>query len=111
MDRTLFALQRLTAMLMAPFVLVHLGLILYAVRGGLTASEILGRTQGNWIWILFYLGFVACVAIHAPIGVRSVLIEWCHASRRAANGISLAFALVVLALGVRAVISVGGLAS
>ncbi|MNK10763.1 Succinate dehydrogenase/Fumarate reductase transmembrane subunit [compost metagenome] len=111
MDRTLFALQRLTAMLMAPFVLVHLGLILYAVRGGLTASDILGRTQGNWMWILFYMAFVACVAIHAPIGVRNILIEWCRASRRAANGISLVFALVVLVLGVRAVIAVGGLAS
>ncbi|KRC83257.1 Succinate dehydrogenase/Fumarate reductase transmembrane subunit [compost metagenome] len=111
MDRTLFALQRLTAMFMAPFVLVHLGLILYAVRGGLTASDILGRTQGNWMWILFYMAFVACVAIHAPIGVRNILIEWCRASRRAANGISLVFALVVLVLGVRAVIAVGGLAS
>lgn len=111
MDRTLFALQRLTAMFMAPFVLVHLGLILYAVRGGLTASEILGRTQGNWVWILFYLIFVACVAIHAPIGVRNVLIEWGGVSRPAASGVSLVFALLVLVLGVRAVIAVGGLGS
>lgn len=111
MDRILFALQRLTAMFMAPFVLVHLGLILYAVRGGLTASDILGRTQGNWLWILFYAAFVACVAIHAPIGVRSILIEWCRTSRRAANAISLGFALLVLVLGLRAVIAVGGLAS
>lgn len=111
MDRTLFVLQRLTAMFMAPFVLVHLGLILYAVRGGLTATEILGRTQGSWMWILFYMAFVACVAIHAPIGVRNILIEWCRARRGVANGVSLAFAAMVLVLGARAVIAVGGLAS
>ena len=44
----LFTLQRLSALAMAPFVLVHLGVILVAVRGGLTTAEILSRTQGSW---------------------------------------------------------------
>ena len=47
MERRLFLLQRLTAMALAPLVLVHLGLVLVAIRGGLTAGEILARTQGS----------------------------------------------------------------
>ncbi|MBB3011359.1 MULTISPECIES: hypothetical protein [Cupriavidus] len=64
MEQRLFALQRLSAMVMAPFVLVHLGVILYAVRGGLTAAEILSRTQGSLLWIPFYSLFVISVAVH-----------------------------------------------
>ena len=51
MTHYLFVLQRLTALIMAPLVLVHLGLIVYAVRDGLTAAEILARTQGHWGWM------------------------------------------------------------
>lgn len=108
MEARLFVLQRLTAMIMAPFVLVHLGLILYAVRGGLTAAEILSRTQGNWFWIAFYSLFVISAAIHAPIGLRKILIEWGRIERRAATGICMAFAIFLLWLGMRAVIAVGG---
>ena len=32
--------QRLSALIMAPLVLTHLGLMIYAVRGGLSAAEI-----------------------------------------------------------------------
>lgn len=111
MEQTLFALQRLTALVMAPFVLVHLGLIVYAVRGGLTAAEILSRTQGSWGWIAFYGLFVLAVAVHVPIGVRNILIEWGRLGRTAASGLALAFGLVLLAMGLRAVVAVGGLAS
>lgn len=109
MERHLFVLQRLTAMLMAPFVLVHVVVILYAVRGGLTAAEILSRTTGNWIWIVFYGLFVVSVAIHVPIGVRNVLIEWGQLARHWASAVSLCFAVLLLFLGLRAVVAVGGL--
>lgn len=109
MEQRLFALQRLTAMVMAPFVLVHLGVILYAVRGGLTAAEILSRTQGSWIWIPFYSLFVLSVAVHVPIGLRNILIEWARLSRRGASVVCLLFGLVLLAMGLRAVAAVGGL--
>ena len=33
--------------------------IFYAIRGGLTAGEILGRTQGNWLFAIFYEIFVS----------------------------------------------------
>ena len=49
-EATLFALQRLSAKLLAPLVIIHLALILYAVHGGLSAAEILDRTQGSAAW-------------------------------------------------------------
>ena len=109
MEACLFALQRLTAMVMAPFVLVHVGLVIYAVRGGLTAGEILSRTQGNWFWIVFYGLFVLSVSVHVPIGMRNILIEWLRLGRGAASVVGLAFGLGLLILGVRAVAAVGGL--
>ena len=57
-------------------VLVHLATIIYAVQGGLSAAEILGRTRGNAAWLAFYTLFVVAVTVHAPIGLRSILIEW-----------------------------------
>ena len=92
METRLFALQRFSALLLAPLVVVHLGLILYAVRGGLTADEILSRTQDNIGWGLFYGLFVLAVSVHAPIGVRNVLKEW-----TAWRGRSLDLAMLLLA--------------
>ena len=105
-EATLFALQRLSAKLLAPLVVVHLVLILYAVHGGLSAAEILGRTQGSVAWGAFYALFVVAVAIHAPIGVRNVVREWTRWRGRSLDAASLAFALVLLALGLRAVVAV-----
>lgn len=110
MEARLFALQRLTAMVMAPFVLVHVGLVIYAVRGGLTAGEILSRTEGNWLWIVFYSLFVVSVSVHVPIGLRNILIEWLKLGRPAASVVGLAFGAALLVLGLRAVAAVGGLA-
>ncbi|HSW20436.1 MAG TPA: succinate dehydrogenase, partial [Ramlibacter sp.] len=99
MEHRLFALQRLSAMVMAPFVFVHLGLIVYAVRGGLSAAEILARTQGSLAWIGFYTLFVLSVSVHVPIGVRNILIEWLHLGRQRATLASLVLGVVLLALG------------
>jgi fumarate reductase subunit C len=104
----LYALQRLTALVMAPLVLVHLGLIIYAVRGGLTAGEILGRTQGSVGWALFYGLFVMAAATHAPIGLRNVLHEWTGLARRTIDLAMLACGALLLALGLRAVVAVVG---
>ncbi|WP_308916644.1 succinate dehydrogenase [Jannaschia sp. LMIT008] len=72
----LYMAQRITALLMAPFVLVHLGVMIYAIQGGLSAAEILGRTQGSVVWFLFYGSFTLAVAIHAAIGLRAIAYEW-----------------------------------
>ena len=63
-------------MVLAFCVLVHLVTIIYAVQGGLSAAEILGRTRGNPAWLAFYTLFVLAVTVHAPIGLRSIFIEW-----------------------------------
>jgi len=99
----LFALQRLSAMFLAPLVMVHLGLILYAVGGGLTADEILARTQGNVGWALFYGVFVLAASVHAPIGVRNVLKEWTPWRKRSLDVAMLILAAALLAMGLRAV--------
>ena len=105
-EATLFALQRLSAKLLAPLVIVHLALILYAVHGGLSAAEILGRTQGNVAWGAFYGLFVVAVAIHAPIGVRNIVREWTRWRGRSLDAAGVVLALVLLALGRRAVAAV-----
>jgi fumarate reductase subunit C len=105
-ETRLYLLQRASAMLLAPLVLVHLGLIVYAVEGGLSAAEILARTRGNLFWAGFYGLFVVAVALHAPIGLRSILSEWTPWRGRGLDLAMAAFAALLLALGLRAVVAV-----
>jgi len=105
-ERKLFVAQRLTAMLLAVLVIIHLGLILFAVRDGLTATEILSRTQGNVFWAIFYGLFVLVVGIHAPLGVRKVLQEWTEFEVPTINSFCWLFCLLLLVLGFRAVAAV-----
>ena len=71
----LWGAQRASALVLALCVAVHLLTLIYAVQSGLSAAEILGRTRGNALWLTFYLVFVAAVAVHAPIGLRTILSE------------------------------------
>jgi fumarate reductase subunit C len=71
----LWTAQRASAVVLAVCVLVHLATVIYAVRDGLSAAELLGRTRGSTAWCAFYALFVTAVAVHAPIGLRSVLAE------------------------------------
>ena len=57
----LWIAQRASAAVLALCVVVHLATMIYAVRGGLTAAEILGRTRGNAAWFAFYSLFVLAV--------------------------------------------------
>jgi succinate dehydrogenase subunit C len=102
----LFLAQRATAFVLAAAVAVHLATILYAARGGLTAAEILARTHGNVAFLCFYGLFVIAVAIHAPIGLRSILREWTRWRGRSLDLALALFALLLLALGFRAVFAV-----
>jgi len=110
-ETRLFLLQRLTALILAPMVILHLVVILYATRTGLSAEAILARTGSTALWPLFYALFVVAAAVHAPIGLRNVLREWTPLSRTAADWSSLAFGLVLLVLGLRAVWAVSGWAA
>jgi fumarate reductase subunit C len=67
--------QRISAMVLGLCVSIHLVIIFYAIRGGLTAEEILGRTQGNIAFALFYEIFVLACFVHAPIGLANILEE------------------------------------
>ncbi|MER2251312.1 succinate dehydrogenase [Methylorubrum podarium] len=106
MSPLLYLAQRGTAAILALTVAVHLGTILYAVRGGLTAGEILGRTQGNVGFLLFYAVFVLAAAIHAPIGLRSVLREWTGWRGRSLDLAMLAVSALLAGLGLRATLAV-----
>ena len=108
--QTLFWLaQRTSAAALALFVVVHLATMIVAVRGGLTAAEILGRTRGSVAWALFYGAFVLAVAIHAPIGLRTVIAEWRGGHHRAIDVAMAVFALLLLVVGARAVTAVTAL--
>lgn len=76
LDVRLYLLQRLSALVLAPLVAAHLGVMIYAIQGGLTAGEILGRTQGSLGWAAFYGLFVLAVSVHATIGLRVIAHEW-----------------------------------
>lgn len=108
MNMRLYLLQRATAAILAVLVLVHLGVIIYAVQGGLSAAEILSRTRGSLGWGLLYGSFAVMVAIHGSIGLHGILIEWLRLGRGAANSLGLAAALILTVLGLRAVWAVTG---
>ena len=74
-ETLLWLAQRASAAILAVCVVVHLGTMIYAIRGGLTAAEILGRVRGSAGWGLFYWVFVVALAIHAPLGLRTVARE------------------------------------
>jgi fumarate reductase subunit C len=87
-------------------VLVHLATMIYAIRGGLSAAEILSRTRGNTGWLAFYSLFVLAVTVHAPIGMRSVLLEWLGWRGPSRDAFLLALAMLLGAMGMRAVFGV-----
>lgn len=98
--------QRISAMVLALCVLVHLVVMVYAVRGGLSAAEILGRTQGHWGFAAFYTVFVVACAVHVPLGLTNIACEWWSMQERTARWLSGAFALWLLVAGLRAVYAV-----
>jgi fumarate reductase subunit C len=106
MTAILFLAQRVSALVLALAVSVHLATILYAVRGGLTAGEVLDRTRGNHWFFAFYLLFVLAVAVHAPIGLRNALREWTPWHGRSLDIALALLAIALLMLGVRAAVAV-----
>lgn len=102
--------QRLSAMVLALCVVVHIGIIIFAVRHGLSAAEILGRTRGSIAFGAFYTVFVLACAVHVPIGLLKVAEEWCAWRGPTVYWASAAFGVVVLVAGLRAVwaVTAGG---
>ena len=102
----LWIAQRASAAVLAVCVVVHLVTIIYAVRNGLSAAEILGRTRGSVAWFAFYSLFVLAVTIHAPIGLRPVLGEWLGWRGRSRDLFLLIFSATLAWVGMRAVLGV-----
>jgi fumarate reductase subunit C len=98
----LWGAQRASAAVLAVCVVVHLVTIIYAVRNGLSAAEILGRTRGSAAWFGFYLLFVAAVAVHAPIGLRNILSETFDWRGRSLNVAVLITGILLALCGARA---------
>lgn len=98
--------QRISAMLLALCVMVHLAGMVYAVRGGLSAAEILGRTQGSIGFAVFYTVFVLACALHVPPGLMNIATEWWRWPARRSLWLGRLFGLVILVAGLRAVYAV-----
>jgi fumarate reductase subunit C len=97
--------QRISAMILGLCVSIHLVIIFYAIRGGLTAEEILGRTQGNIAFAIFYEIFVLACFVHAPIGLANILEET-FSKGFVSKTLSSILAILILILGTTAVVGV-----
>lgn len=97
---------RISSMVLAFCVLVHLAVIIYAVRGGLSGAEVLARTHGNLAFGLFYTVFVLACAVHVPLGLARIVREELGWNEAKANLLALVSALLLLALGLRSVYGV-----
>ncbi len=102
----IYLLQRISAMIMAPLVILHLAVMIVAIQGGLDSAEILSRTRGSLFWGGTYGLFVLAVSVHAAIGIRVVLFEWLSIKDLKLTLVSwLVFALLLM-MGARAVYAV-----
>lgn len=106
LDLRLYMAQRLSALVMAPLVLGHIAVMVYAIQGGLSTAEILGRTQGSLLWFLFYGTFVLAVSVHAAIGLRVIAHEWLRLRGCVLDGLTWGICAALLALGLGAVFAV-----
>jgi len=101
-----YMFQRLSALIMIPFVFGHIAVMVYAIQGGLSAAEILSRTQGSVFWFLFYGTFVLAVSVHAAIGLRVIIHETLGIKKNALTVITWFIGLTLLFMGGRAVLAV-----
>ena len=98
--------MRISSMVLALCVLVHIATMVYAIRGGLTAAEIFGRTKGSFLFAGFYGIFVLACAVHVPLGLETIAREWLGIPRKAGRALALGFALLILVMGLRAIYGV-----
>lgn len=98
--------QRISAMVLALCVIIHLVGIIMAVRGGLSGAEVLARTQGNWLFGAFYVIFVVACTVHVPIGLMRIAEEWLNWRGRSVVAACWLFAALLAVAGLRAVYAV-----
>ncbi len=105
----LWAAQRISAVVLAVCVTVHIATMIFAVQGGLSAEEIIGRIGGSKLWLAFYSLFVVAISVHAPIGLKTILREMTALSVRRTELWAGLFGVLVLILGLRAAFGLYGL--
>jgi fumarate reductase subunit C len=98
----LWIAQRASAALLAVCVLIHLFTIIYAIRHGLSGAHILERTRGNAAGLVFYVVYVLAIAVHAPIGLRTLCQEWLSWRSASLNWCMVAIAAALFVFGLRA---------
>jgi fumarate reductase subunit C len=103
-----FVLQRASGAVLALCVVVHLATMIYAVRHGLSSEAIVARMQAGAAWPTFYAVFAAAAAIHAPLGMRTVVDEWLGLRGSAVDAALGLFALLLLGGGLYAVHALAG---
>jgi len=101
----LWIAQRATALVLALCVTVHLITLIVAVRHGLAAAEILARVGGDEGWLMFYGLFVLAAAIHAPLGLRTILEEHTSLTVPLINTLAGIVSGLMLYTGVRATLT------
>jgi len=100
-ETLLWLAQRISAMVLAFCIAVHLATMVVAMQGGLSTAEIAGRVGGDPVWLVFYGVFLAAVSVHAPIGLRTVLLETTSLPPNRIGLLTMLFGLFVVVLGLR----------
>ncbi|MDQ7978612.1 succinate dehydrogenase [Paraburkholderia sp. SARCC-3016] len=100
--------QRISAMVLAVCVTVHLITMIAVVHGGLSAGAILARLHGNVVWGLFYAVFVLAAAAHVPVGLRRIAEEWLRWRGPGVFAVSVLVGLMLAIAGLRAVFALTG---
>jgi len=99
----LWLAQRISAAVLAVCIAVHIATMIIAMQGGLSTAEIAGRVAGNPVWLAFYGVFLGAVTVHAPIGIRTVLLETTSLSENRVRLLTMLMGLFVAVLGVRTI--------
>jgi fumarate reductase subunit C len=105
----LWLAQRLSALILTICITVHIATMIIAVQGGLSSEEIIARIGGSKIWLCFYLVFVTSVAVHAPIGLKSIMREMTQIPMKRIDFLRILFSLIIGVLGIRAAFGLYGL--
>ncbi len=106
MEFKLWLAHRISGMVLGLFVLIHLAGMITVIQGGLSSTEILQRTNGNYALGLYYSFFAVAAAIHSSIGLRTVAREVLGWKGSGANIFLSVFFVSLCAVGISAV---GGL--
>ena len=107
-ETLLWLAQRITAGILAFAVIVHLATIIMAMEGGLSAREIIDRLRGNTAWLVLYIVFVVSVAVHAPIGLRTILREITPLKMSMIDGLMALLSVMLVWTGVQAILGLYG---